>query len=437
MKGAYKYIRAFAVWFLLAVLVGAVTGVVGALFHKTIAFVTEVREENGILLYLLPIAGILITAMYSLSEDTLSTNAVIRGIREGKGVSFLMVPFIFIGTALTHLTGGSAGREGAALQIGGGIGAKIGRIIKADSKVIGVLTVAGMAGAFSAIFTTPVTAAVFAIEVVTVGHMRYFQLMPCMLASTVAYMISVAMGNEALGYPSVPFEALSPAILIKVLLAAVSVSLMSSLFCIVLHKTESLMKGWVKNKYLRAFAGGTAVIALTLILGTTMYNGAGMDTIGLMLSGDREKIAAAMTGTAAFAFLIKTIMTSLTIGAGFKGGEIVPAFFTGATLGAVLGMLLKLDPSFSAALGMVGMFAGVTNCPMASVILGCELFGADGILYFAVTVAVGFIVSGRSGLYESQRLVYKKYGVDKEETEETEKTEETEAVKSEHTGKAT
>lgn len=418
IKGTYKYIKAFALWLLLAAVVGAATGIVGAFFHKTIAFVTAVREENEILLFFLPVAGILITAMYSFSEDTLSTNAVIRGIREGKAVSFLMVPFIFIGTALTHLTGGSAGREGAALQIGGGIGAKIGRIIKADSKVMGVLTVAGMAGAFSAIFTTPVTAAVFAIEVVTVGHMRYFQLMPCMVASTVGYMISVALGNEALSYPAVPFEAVSPIILIKVLTAAVLVSLMSSLFCISIHKTEGFMKSRVKNKYLRALLGGAVIVCLTLLLGTRMYNGAGMDTIGLMLSGDREKITAALTGTAALAFLIKTLMTSITIGSGFKGGEIVPAFFTGATLGAVLGMLLNLHPSFSAALGMIGMFAGVTNCPMASVILGCELFGADGMVYFAVTVAVGFILSGRSGLYyESQRLVYQKYGVDKEDAE--------------------
>lgn len=168
-----KYTKAFGLWFVLALAVGAVTGVVGAYFHKTIDFVTDFREENDIIIWFLPIVGIIITALYSLSKDKLTTNAVISGIREGKGVSFVMVPFIFIGTAMTHLAGGSAGREGAALQIGGGIGSGFGKLLKAGKNMTGVLTVAGMAGAFSAIFTTPVTAAVFAIEVVTVGHMRY------------------------------------------------------------------------------------------------------------------------------------------------------------------------------------------------------------------------------------------------------------------------
>lgn len=414
MKAAYKYIKAFALWLLLAVVVGALTGVVGAFFHKTISYVTYVRESNEKFIFLLPIAGLMITALYSMSKESLTTNAVIKGIREGKGVSFLMVPFIFIGTALTHLTGGSAGREGAALQIGGGIGSGMGKILKTSAETTGVLTVAGMAGAFSAIFTTPVTAAVFAIEVVTVGHMRYFQFMPCILSSSVAYMITTALGNEALSYSAVHFDALSIEILIKTLVLAILISLYSSFFCIALHKTEELMKKIAPGKYVRAFVGGGAVVILTFLLGTKMYNGAGMDTIALALSCDGAKIAEVFSGVTIAAFLIKTVMTSITIGSGFKGGEIVPAFFTGATLGVVLAFVLKLDPSFAAALGMIGMFSGVTNCPMASVILGCELFGADGMIFYALTVATGFILSGRFGLYESQRMVYQKYGVAKE-----------------------
>lgn len=411
-----KYTKAFGLWFVLALAVGAVTGVVGAYFHKTIDFVTDFREENDIVIWFLPIVGIIITAIYSLSKDKLTTNAVISGIREGKGVSFVMVPFIFIGTALTHLAGGSAGREGAALQIGGGIGSGFGKLLKAGKNMTGVLTVAGMAGAFSAIFTTPVTAAVFAIEVVTVGHMRYFQFMPCMVSSITAYLISLSIGNTPLSYKSVPFPELGVTVLIKVAIAAIIVSLMSSFFCIALHETEGFMKKIFKNPYLRAFVGGAAVLLITLALQTRMYNGAGMDTISLMLSGDKEKILSVMTGLTLGAFLIKTLLTAVTIGAGFKGGEIVPAFFTGTTLGALLGIIFNLDPSFAASLGMVLMFAGITNCPMASVVLGCELFGADGLIYFALSVGICFIVSGRFGLYKSQRLVYSKYGIEKERT---------------------
>lgn len=415
MRSAYKYIKPFFLWILLALVLGAATGAVGAAFHKTIAYVTELREKNAFLIYLLPISGIVITALYSLSRDKLTTNTVIASIREGKAVPPVMVPFIFIGTALTHLTGGSAGREGAALQIGGGMGSAFGKIIKASPEMTGVLTVAGMAGAFSAIFTTPVTAAVFAIEVVTVGHMRYFQLMPSIISSITAYIITRLMGNERLYYGSVAFPEPDIMPLLKIFVISVAVSLMSSLFCVILHKTERFMADKIKNAYIRAFAGGLSVVLLTYVLGTTAFNGAGMDTIGIMLSGDKEKIAAALTGIFALSFLIKTVMTALTVGSGFKGGEIVPAFFTGTTLGALLGLMLGLDPSSSAALGMIGMFSGITNCPMASVILGCELFGADGIMFYALTVAVGFIISGRFGLYESQRLVYQKYGVGKEQ----------------------
>lgn len=414
MKSALKYIKPFFLWVLLSLVLGVATGVVGALFHKTIAYVTLVRTENSFLIYFLPLSGIVITALYSLSRDKLTTNAVIASIREEKGVSPWMVPFIFIGTALTHLTGGSAGREGAALQIGGGMGSAFGKMIKASPEMTGVLTVAGMAGAFSAIFTTPVTAAVFAIEVVTVGHMRYFQLMPAIITSTTAYIITRIMGNARLYYGSVAFPECDVKPLIYVFVIAITVSLMSSLFCIVLHKTEKFMADKIKNAYLRAALGGAAVVLLTVLMRTTVFSGAGMDTIALMLSGDKEKIAALLSGFLALSFLIKTVMTALTIGSGFKGGEIVPAFFTGTTLGALLGIIFGIDPSFAAALGMLGMFSGITNCPMASIILGCELFGADGMIYYTLTVAVGFIMSGRFGLYESQRLVYKKYGVGKE-----------------------
>lgn len=414
MKGAYKYIKPFFLWVLLALVLGAATGVVGAVFHKTISYVTALREKNEFLLYFLPPAGIIITALYSLSHDKLTTNAVIASIREGKAVSPLMVPFIFIGTALTHLTGGSAGREGAALQIGGGMGASLGKLIKASPEMTGVLTVAGMAGAFSAIFTTPVTAAVFAIEVVTVGHMRYFQLMPSIISSITAYGITRLMGNERLYYGSVAFPEAEALSLLKVFVIAIAVSLMSSLFCVALHKTEKFMTGKIPNAYLRAFAGGLSVVLLTLLLGTRMFNGAGMDTISVMLSGDKAKTAAVLSGFFALSFLIKTVMTALTVGSGFKGGEIVPAFFVGTTLGALLGLITGIDPSASAALGMVGMFSGITNCPMASIILGCELFSSDGMIFYTLTVAVGFIMSGRFGLYESQRLVYQKYGVGKE-----------------------
>lgn len=410
---ALRYIKSFVKWFFLALITGLVSGAVGALFHRLIELATKTREEHDALIWFLPLVGVLIAAVYGLVKKPLSTNSVISGIREKKAVSPLIVPVIFIGTVLTHLVGGSAGREGAALQIGGGLGSGIGKLFKTDEETAGILTVVGMAGAFSAIFTTPVTAAIFAMEVVAVGHMRYFQLMPCMVSSVTAYFVTRLFGNEVLSFNSVIMPEMTVGAVLKIALIAVITAVMSIAFCVILHKTEKLMTEKIKNSYLRAFFGGAVVLILTLALNTRMYNGAGMDTVAFMLSGEKEKITAAMTGITALAFLIKTVMTALSIGSGFKGGEIVPAFFTGTTLGAVLGILLGVDPSFAAAIGMVGMFAGITNCPIASIILSCELFGADSIVYFALAVGVAFILSGRFSLYNSQRIVYEKYGVEK------------------------
>lgn len=410
---ALRYIKSFIKWFLLAIITGFVSGAVGAVFHQLIEFATKTREAHDALIWFLPLAGILVAAVYALVKKPLSTNSVILGIREHKAVSPLIVPVIFIGTVLTHLFGGSAGREGAALQIGGGLGSGIGKLFRTDEETAGILTVVGMAGAFSAIFTTPVTAAIFAMEVVAVGHMRYFQLMPCMVSSVTAFFITKLFGNEVLSFNNVVMPEVTAGSALKIAAIAVITALMSIAFCVILHKTERLMTEKIKNAYLRAFVGGAVVLVLTIALGTRMYNGAGMDTVAFMLSGEKEKITAAMTGITALAFLTKTVMTALSIGAGFKGGEIVPAFFVGTTLGAVLGILLGVDPSFAAAIGMVGMFSGITNCPIASIILSCELFGADGIVYFALAVGVAFILSGRFSLYNSQRIVYEKYGVEK------------------------
>ncbi len=398
-----RYVKVFVVWTVLSCIVGIASGFVGALFHKAIELATHLRGGNPWLLYLLPIGGLFIAWMYHFSKQSLSTNTVIDCIRDKKAASPFLAPFIFIGAFVTHLLGGSAGREGAALQIGGGIGSEIGKALKLDDKKMSTVIVCGMSGAFSAIFTTPVTAAVFALELVNVGHMNYFRLYPAVLSAAVAFKVTVLLKNPVLFFDGIAIPSIGVKGVVLVSLFAVAAALLSTVFCVALHNTEHLFDRFLKNTYVKAAAGGVIIILLTLLSGSRDYNGAGMNIIEKALSGE------AYYG----AFLLKLVFTSVTVAAGFKGGEIVPAFFVGTTFGAAFGHLFGLDPAFAAALGLLCMFCGISNCPLASVILGVELFGGEGLLYFALASSVCYVMSGRFGLYSSQRIIYSKCSTDK------------------------
>ena len=392
------YADAMLKWLVIGGLVGGVGGVVGALFHLGVSYATEVRLAHPWVLYLLPAGGLVIAGLYKLCKlEGKGTNAVIESVHFGKEVPVLLVPLIFVSTVITHLCGGSAGREGAALQIGGGIGYRTGRLLHLGEKDLPLATLCGMSGVFSALFGTPLTATVFALEVISVGVLYYAGLVPCITAAMMGYLVSLWMG-----VPPTRFTVVVPALdgwtLLLVVVLAILCALVSILFCRGLHVTEHLAERLVNNSYLRAAAGGAVIIALTLLLGTTDYNGAGMDVISRALTGEAS----------GWAWLLKLLFTAVTIGCGFKGGEVVPSFFVGATFGCAAGALLGLPPGFAAAIGLVAVFCGAVNCPIASVVLSVELFGADAMLYFAIACAISYVLSGYCGLYSSQTILYSK-----------------------------
>ena len=405
MEGLRKYLEhiglyadAMLKWLVIGGLVGGVGGVVGALFHLGVSYATEVRLAHPWVLYLLPAGGLVIAGLYKLCKlEGRGTNAVIESVHFGKEVPVLLVPLIFVSTVITHLCGGSAGREGAALQIGGGIGYRTGRLLHLGEKDLPLATLCGMSGVFSALFGTPLTATVFALEVISVGVLYYAGLVPCITAAMVGYLVSLWMG-----VPPTRFTVVMPALdgwtLLLVVVLAILCALVSILFCRGLHVTEHLAERLMKNSCLRAAAGGAVIIALTLLLGTTDYNGAGMDVISRALTGEAS----------GWAWLLKLLFTAVTIGCGFKGGEVVPSFFVGATFGCAAGALLGLPPGFAAAIGLVAVFCGAVNCPIASVVLSVELFGADAMLYFAIACAISYVLSGYCGLYSSQTILYSK-----------------------------
>lgn len=398
LKSAYNYVRTFLKWTLIAVLTGAVSGFVGMAFHVSVEVATEIRGVHGSILYLLPLGGIVIVMIYKLCNYNKGTDAVISSIRSDGSVSPIMAPLIFISTVITHLCGGSAGREGAALQIGGSIGSSIGKLISLDEKDMHLIVMCGMSGVFSALFGTPLTATFFALEVTSVGIMYYSALIPCIASALTAYAITLFYNIAPTRFSLAVIPDISVSVILQVVSIAALCALLSIVFCTVMHQSEKRLKKLIKNDYLRIIAGGVAIIALTYVVGCRDYNGAGMNIIHEAINGNAKTSA----------FMWKIVFTAITIGAGYKGGEIVPTFFIGATFGCVIARLIGLDAGFGAALGMVAMFCGVLNCPIASIILSIELFGSQGIILFALTAAVSYMLSGYYGLYSSQKIMYSK-----------------------------
>lgn len=390
-----------AKWVVFSLLVGVIVGLCGTAFYYGMSFVTLLRQQNQWLIFLLPVGGLLIVGLYHLFRDEkdTGTNLVISAIHSGDELPFRMAPLIFISTLITHLCGGSAGREGAALQMGGSIGNSLGHLFRFDDKDKHVMIMCGMSAAFSALFGTPMAAAIFSMEMVSVGVMYYIALVPCVISSLVAHGIAVYFGvsNELFPIGNIPHFGILNAVKISGL--AVLCALVSILFCVVLHQTEHLYKKFFANPYIRAVVGGCIIIALTLLVGNRDYNGTGIGIIEQCLDGTVRPEA----------FLLKIIFTALTLGAGYKGGEIVPSFFTGAAFGCLFGNLIGFSPSLCAAVGMCSVFCGVTNCPVTSLLISFELFGYDGMPYFLLSVAFSYMLSGYFGLYKSQRIVYSKY----------------------------
>ena len=388
-------------WVIFSMLVGLIVGLCGTAFYKGLYFVTQTRIEHPWLIFLFPFAGLLIVGLYHALKNSNDggTNLVISAIHSGDELPLRMAPLIFISTLITHLFGGSAGREGAALQMGGSIGNSLGKLFRFDEKDKHIMIMCGMSAAFSSLFGTPMAAAIFSMEMISVGVMHYSALVPCVISSLVANGVASKFDvkNEFFLIDEIPKFNIITAIQISILAALCA--LLSIVFCILLHKTQDLYKKVFKNQYLRVFAGGCFVLAATLIVGSQTYNGTGMNIIDKCISGTVRPEA----------FILKMLFTALTLGAGYKGGEIVPSFCTGAAFGCLYGNLFGFSPTLCTAVGMTSVFCGVTNCPITSLLISFELFGYDGMPYFLLSIAFSYMFSGYFGLYHSQKIVYSKY----------------------------
>ncbi|TWT33020.1 voltage-gated chloride channel family protein [Blastopirellula retiformator] len=410
-------------WLAICLPVGIFVGSGVAFFLWSLHVVTLTQWDHPWLLYLLPVAGIASGLMYHYlgPEAEGGNNLIMEQIHEpGGGVPLKMAPLVLIGTLITHLFGGSAGREGTAVQMGGSLAGGLGRLLKLSPDEMRILLSAGVAAGFGAVFGTPLTGAIFAVEVIAIGRMSYRAIIPCLMASVIGDQVNTAWGIGHTHY-HIAFEAaitsnmsavsLDWALTAKVAIAAIFFGLASVLFAELTHGVSWTAKRLIPIPWLRPAVGGCVVIALVWILGTRDYLGLGVSSH----PPEAERICIESCfyagGAGWLSWWWKLLFTAVTVGSGFKGGEVTPLFFIGAALGSVLGVAMGAPVDLMAGLGFVAVFAGATNTPLACTIMAIELFGpghgtllSSGlVVYAAVACFLSYFLSGSSSIYHAQK----------------------------------
>jgi H+/Cl- antiporter ClcA len=411
-----SHLMAAVRWALMLSPMAACVGSLCALFLWSLDQATRARFAHPSLLYALPVAGLAVGAVYHWKGKSAEggNNLIVDQIHNpGGGVPFRMAPLILVSTVITHLFGGSAGREGTAVQMGGSLASAFGKLFKLKAADIRILLMAGIAAGFGAVFGTPVAGAVFALEVLTVGRVQYDALIPCLVAALVADWTCHAWGIEHTAY-AIHFHTapgafpLDPMLLTKVAVAGVAFGLVGLFFSEAQHRLSALFKRFVPFAPLRPAIGGLLVIGLVFAFGTRQYLG-----LGVWSPNPADVTIPGFFNPARidqWSWLLKIVFTVVTLSAGFKGGEVTPLFFIGAGLGNALSWVLGAPTDLFAALGFVAVFAGAANTPLACTIMGVELFGGEHTAYIAVACFTAYLCSGHSGIYLSQRLGVAKVG---------------------------
>jgi len=397
-------------WVALGAAVGVLAGVSSAVFLTSLARVTDVRGDQPWLLAGLPVGGFVVGLLYHYGggRSSQGTNLILDAVHDsdphghrlgddGRWVPRRMAPLVLFGTLVTHLFGGSAGREGTAIQMSGSLSDGFARLVRLPRPDRHLLLVASIAGGFGAVFGVPLAGAVFALEVQTVGRIRHDALVPALTASIVGDRVVHLLDwphdlTPRIELAAIPIEA---GILAKVVVAGLVFGLVSALFSELVGVTKRVFAAWPPWPPVRPLVGGILVVLLALVVGNGDYLGLSLPLIEQSLTG---------ADVVLFAFLLKLVFTTITLGSGFQGGEVTPLFVIGATLGASVDRVLDGPPGLLAAVGLVAVFAGATNTPLACTVMGLELFGPGALVHLAIGCTVSFVISARRGIYEAQRL---------------------------------
>ncbi|WP_194543319.1 voltage-gated chloride channel family protein [Paenibacillus sp. JZ16] len=393
----------FIKWIVLGSFVGLMTGSASAFFLYSLDYVTSLRMENPWLLFFLPLGGAGVSFLYYKfgKSSTKGNNLILEQIHGGtESVPLRMAPLVLIGTLITHLFGGSAGREGTAVQMGGSLSEGFGKLIRVTPADRKILLICGISGGFGSIFGTPLAGTLFGLEVLAIGLISHQALFPAFVASLVGNLIATSLwGVSHLHYPIGEIPALSFLVILKVIFASILFGLTSRLFSELTHSLKQWYGYFFHNPMIKSAVGGIIIIALVYLLGTREYLGLGLPLIEASFTDEVSPLA----------FLGKILFTSLTLGAGFQGGEVTPLFAIGATLGNALSEWIGLYAPFLAALGFIAVFCGATNTPIACFIMGIELFGGEGAVYMLMACVISYLFSGHSGIYTSQQIGISKH----------------------------
>ena len=386
-------------------LTGAVCGLLGTGLYFFVQWANEIRGEYNWLLLFLPIAGIIIVKtyhMFDIHEDK-GTDLIFDSVRNAQAIPFKITVVSFLSTVFTHLFGGSAGRVGVAIQMGGSISSNLSRIFKLNPKDRSLFVMCGMAGLISALFGTPLMAAFLSMEVISIGVIYYAALLPCLLTSLTSYFVAVALNVVPMRYNLIQIPALGVESVIKIGFFGVSCAVVSIMFCGAMKLWGDTVKKHIENQYIRILIGSGIIIILTLLSGSQVYNGSSASLLNQAINYGQAH---------PYDFLLKIVFTAITLQSGYKGGAVFPALVIGATFGCTFGWWLGLPVEFAAAVGMVAVFCGSVNCPIASIFLAIEVFGGEGIVLFAIACAISFVFSGYFTVFPGQQFVYSKLRIE-------------------------
>jgi H+/Cl- antiporter ClcA len=396
--------KAVLQWIGLGVAVGVASGVASAIFLLLLDRATSFRERHELLVYALPFAGIAVGLVYERWGTPLAggNDLVIDTIHDDRAqLPLRMAPMVLLGTVLTHLFGGSAGREGTAVQMGASLADAIAHRFAVTKELRRLAVAAGIAGGFGSVFGTPIAGAVFGLEVLVIGRIEVRALVPALVASAVGDWVTRHLGVVHTAYPRVPYVELGVVVLGKLALMGVAMALATVAFVELTHRLKALLAARLPRLPLRMFVGGCAIVAMWSVLGSNDYLGLGVPTI-VRAFGDRD--------LPSYAFAAKIVFTAVTLASGFLGGEVTPLFFVGATLGSVLARALGLPIELGAGVGLAAVFGAAANTPIALSIMAVELLGASLMPHVLIVTLIAFVLSGHRGIYPSQRIHRNKRG---------------------------
>lgn len=380
----------------LSLVVGVVMGLIGALFLKALDLVTSIRLDNPWLLMGLPLLGALTAFTYHRYGKNAhqANNLIIDSLHSDTPVPLRMAFLTFFFSIGTHLFGGSAGREGTGVQIGGSLSYALSRRFHLDPRERRLLTMAGISAGFAAVFGTPLSGTFFGMEVAFIGKLSFEAFFPCVISAYTASILTHLLGISHTVYAIQALPTWTMTLGLVLFASSVLFGLTGRVFADASHALKRRLGSIKLPPWQKAFLGGSMIALVMVTLQLTQYAGLSVWLIQAGFNGSVQW----------FDPILKAVFTILTLGFGYQGGEVTPLFGIGASLGGLIGQLSHLEPSLFAGLGLLAVFGSATNTPVATLLLGIEMFGIQALPFYLIAILISYFVSGHHGIYTAQHI---------------------------------